>query len=65
MPCFGLCRAYVSSLHAAVGTFAWAAPELLLNIRCDEKVDIYSFGVLLWEVVTGERPTRGSMRPPT
>ena len=25
----------------AFGTFAWAAPELLLNDRCTDKVDIY------------------------
>ena len=31
-----------------VGTFAWAAPEVLLGQPCSEKVDIYSYGVLLW-----------------
>ena len=33
---------------APCGTFAYAAPELLMGTRCDEKVDIYSFGVVLW-----------------
>ncbi|KAK9830253.1 hypothetical protein WJX72_010587 [[Myrmecia] bisecta] len=44
------------------GTFSYAAPELLLNARCSEKVDIYSFGVVLWEVVTGEQACRGRLR---
>jgi serine/threonine protein kinase len=55
------CRDYVTSLDST-GTFAWAAPELLLGRRCTEKVDIYSFGVVLWEIVTGERPMRGQTR---
>jgi serine/threonine protein kinase len=41
------------------------APEVLLGGReCSAAVDIYSFGVLLWEIVTGERPQRGSLRMP-
>jgi serine/threonine protein kinase len=30
--------------------------------RCSEKVDIYSFGVVLWELATTERPQRGQLR---
>lgn len=30
--------------------------------RCSDKVDIYSFGVVLWELATCERPQRGAMR---
>lgn len=52
---------YVSSLQSC-GTFAWSAPEVLLGARCSEKVDIYSLGVILWELVTGESPARGRLR---
>ena len=41
---------YLTTRDAATGTFAWAAPEMLLNYRCTEKVDVYSLGVVLWEV---------------
>ena len=39
------------------------APELLVHGYCTPAVDIYSFGVLLWEVCTGEHPVHGGSRP--
>ncbi|KAK9825364.1 hypothetical protein WJX81_004084 [Elliptochloris bilobata] len=55
---------HMSTGMAPCGTFAYAAPELLMGRRCDEKVDIYSFGVVLWELVCRERPLRGHLRAP-
>ncbi|CAK0785098.1 hypothetical protein CVIRNUC_008304 [Coccomyxa viridis] len=47
------------------GTWAWAAPEALLGHKVSVKADIYSFGVLLWEIITLERPLqRGNLREP-
>ena len=46
-----------------VGTFSWAAPEVLLGKPCTEKVDIYSYGVLLWELSAGEAPPGRNLRP--
>ncbi|BDA51135.1 probable serine/threonine-protein kinase STY8 at C-terminar half [Coccomyxa sp. Obi] len=46
-----------------VGTFSWAAPEVLLGRPCTEKVDIYSFGVMLWELSAGEAPPGRHLRP--
>ncbi|KAL4539436.1 hypothetical protein Ndes2437B_g02188 [Nannochloris sp. 'desiccata'] len=48
-----------ASAGQVVGTLAWSAPELLLGKRCTEKVDIYSFGIVLWEIATGNIPQRG------
>ena len=45
-----------------VGTFAWAAPEVLLGKACSEKADIYSFGVLLHELASGESPSNRQLR---
>ncbi|KAK9788134.1 hypothetical protein WJX73_005010 [Symbiochloris irregularis] len=44
------------------GTWAWAAPETILNLQCTPKVDVFSFGVLMWEIITGEIPVRGQLR---
>ena len=40
------------------GTVAWMAPEVIRNEPCNEKVDIWSYGVLLWELLTCEVPYR-------
>ena len=46
-----------------VGTFAWAAPEILMGRKASEKSDIFSFGVVLHELSTGATPTSRFMRP--
>ncbi|GMG99273.1 hypothetical protein Nepgr_001113 [Nepenthes gracilis] len=40
------------------GTLPWMAPELLngSSNKVSEKVDVYSFGIVLWEILTGEEP---------
>ncbi|XP_047980353.1 serine/threonine-protein kinase BCK1/SLK1/SSP31-like isoform X1 [Salvia hispanica] len=38
------------------GTPQWMAPEVLRNEPADEKSDIYSFGVILWELITQKIP---------
>jgi eukaryotic-like serine/threonine-protein kinase len=41
------------------GTLSHMAPEVLRGERADERSDVWSFGVLLYELVTGELPFRG------
>ncbi|GAB4818221.1 hypothetical protein N2152v2_005267 [Parachlorella kessleri] len=56
-----LSQSYLSHT-AALGTFAYASPEQILGLRCSAATDMYSVGVLLWELVTGEMPLRGHLR---
>ena len=38
------------------GTPCWTAPEIITGGKYDEKVDVYSFGIVVWEVLTHRRP---------
>jgi serine/threonine protein kinase len=66
---FGLARVLLTAATAvtACGSFDWAAPELLMGgaaNKVSSAADIYSFGVILWELATREAPRRGRMRVP-
>lgn len=42
------------------GTFGYLAPEYFLHGIVDEKTDVYAFGVLLLEIISGRRPIDAS-----
>jgi len=37
----------------------YMAPEVIRGARYDEKVDVWSYGVLVWEMLTGNVPYEG------
>ena len=45
-------------------TVAWAAPEVVYRRRATEKIDIWSYGIIIWEVVSGKLPRPGKLRLP-
>lgn len=48
----------MSTKMSFAGTVAWMAPEVIKNEPCSEKVDIWSYGIVLWELLTCEIPYR-------
>uniref|UniRef100_A0A7N0UEW8 non-specific serine/threonine protein kinase n=1 Tax=Kalanchoe fedtschenkoi TaxID=63787 RepID=A0A7N0UEW8_KALFE len=42
-----------------MGTYRWMAPEMIKEKPCTRKVDVYSFGIVLWELTTALLPFQG------
>lgn len=49
-------EAYCDSLADDPGTYRWMAPEMIKRKSYGRKVDVYSFGLVLWEMVAGAIP---------
>eukprot|EP00850_Spirogloea_muscicola_P001579 SM000006S19344 [mRNA] locus=s6:214523:219235:+ [translate_table: standard] len=48
-----------SEMTAETGTYRWMAPEVLEHCPYDHRVDVYSFGIMIWEILTGDIPYAG------
>lgn len=46
----------ISNSSKSMGTASYMAPEVLSNGKITEKADVFSFGVLVWECLTGREP---------
>ncbi|MEN9259581.1 MAG: serine/threonine-protein kinase, partial [Thermostichus sp. HHBFW_bins_43] len=50
--------ASLSLTHAYLGTLAYSSPEQLEGSPLDARSDIYSFGIMLYQMVSGEMPLK-------
>src|SRR3989344_4790644 len=41
------------------GTPAWTAPEVIRGEHCFESADVYSFALIMWEMLTRKQPYAG------
>eukprot|EP00741_Cyanophora_paradoxa_P017250 tig00020961_g16661.t1 len=58
---FGLARFKAESgiMTAETGSYRWMAPEVIRHEKYNEKVDVYSFALVVWEMLTGQMPFVG------
>ncbi|KAK6131342.1 hypothetical protein DH2020_034910 [Rehmannia glutinosa] len=55
---FGVARVQLQSgvMTAETGTYRWMAPEVIEHKPYNHKADVFSFGIVLWELLTGKVP---------
>uniref|UniRef100_A0A8D3DRF2 Mitogen-activated protein kinase kinase kinase MLT n=1 Tax=Scophthalmus maximus TaxID=52904 RepID=A0A8D3DRF2_SCOMX len=57
---FGASKFLTHTTHMSlVGTFPWMAPEVIQSLPVSETCDTFSYGVVLWEMLTREIPFKG------
>ncbi|CEO96152.1 Protein kinase domain-containing protein [Plasmodiophora brassicae] len=58
---FGLSRVKAQQIimTGQCGTFQWMAPEVISNEMYTEKADVYSFGIIVWELFARKVPFEG------
>uniref|UniRef100_M4F847 non-specific serine/threonine protein kinase n=1 Tax=Brassica campestris TaxID=3711 RepID=M4F847_BRACM len=55
---FGVARVQIESgvMTAETGTYRWMAPEVIEHKPYSHKADVFSYAIVLWELLTGDIP---------
>ena len=55
---FGWTRTLSIYMTGKIGTYQWMAPEVIGGQTYTEKADVFSYGIILWEISSREPPYR-------
>ncbi|KAH8311953.1 hypothetical protein KR044_008760, partial [Drosophila immigrans] len=53
---FGTVKELVTINTELIGTISYMAPEVSQNGKYNEKIDIFSYGIIFWEVMSRKKP---------
>ncbi|MDR1791021.1 MAG: Stk1 family PASTA domain-containing Ser/Thr kinase [Propionibacteriaceae bacterium] len=60
---FGLAKPVGAQTHTApgtmMGTISYVAPEIVTDEPYDTRADVYALGIMMFEMLTGEKPHKG------
>ncbi|CAJ0578101.1 unnamed protein product, partial [Mesorhabditis spiculigera] len=53
---FGFARVLDQAMSLRTGSWFWMAPEVMISGEYDSKCDVFSLGIVLWQLVAREKP---------